>query len=477
MLTTVTLASLWDLFFADVGSAATAALLRGTMTMLWVFWHWRRVPSSQDVRTHWNLVIQLILFGMQLSISSWLHWLRKLGWFKVAPLDRTSSSELAAFWLQMEQRINKSWEDSVDDKPARYRGISWMLLFQPQQLLQRSGALAMAIWLPLELIEASKNPIYNNLQKCLFSRWFEVHIYLLACQSSKTAAGGQQGPGEVAIVHLKACLECVASAICNAWNALNSRGDQFEGLVENSMKEDVSPYRYVAWDCLHVSFVNYGKFVCQLVPLLKSKESCFVESDCWCLLILHTSSTVSIVHLFRFVCSLAAWWQSIPSGGHSFCALCCATRLAGWGRSCMDLLAFDCGAKFSTLCFFRPWFSVRKRPPKLLQKHMVLNATGWQWWRDTTATGRPQLLHLPAGWSSSWPRQMQKLRKQQDKSWWDTFQASAQISTSCQWKRMWKDTRWNSVNEEYIIQVVPGQAGGGSFKREKDLYSKERICL
>ena len=27
------------------------------------------------------------------------------------------------------------------------------------------------------------------------------------------------------------------------------------------------------------------------------------------------------------------------------------------------------------------------------------------------------------------------------------------------------------------IQVVPGQAGGGSFKREKDLYSKERICL
>ena len=28
-----------------------------------------------------------------------------------------------------------------------------------------------------------------------------------------------------------------------------------------------------------------------------------------------------------------------------------------------------------------------------------------------------------------------------------------------------------------ILQVVPGQAGGGSFKREKDLYSKERICL
>ena len=27
------------------------------------------------------------------------------------------------------------------------------------------------------------------------------------------------------------------------------------------------------------------------------------------------------------------------------------------------------------------------------------------------------------------------------------------------------------------IQVVPGQAGGGSFKREKDLYSEERICL
>ena len=37
-----------------------------------------------------------------------------------------------------------------------------MLLFQPQQLLQRSGALEMAIWLPLELIEASKSPIYKN---------------------------------------------------------------------------------------------------------------------------------------------------------------------------------------------------------------------------------------------------------------------------------------------------------------------------
>ena len=31
--------------------------------------------------------------------------------------------------------------------------------------------------------------------------------------------------------------------------------------------------------------------------------------------------------------------------------------------------------------------------------------------------------------------------------------------------------------ERQQIQVVPGQAGGGSFKREKDLYSKERICL
>ena len=28
------------------------------------------------------------------------------------------------------------------------------------------------------------------------------------------------------------------------------------------------------------------------------------------------------------------------------------------------------------VCFFRHWFSVRKQPPKLLQKHMVRNATG-----------------------------------------------------------------------------------------------------
>ena len=27
------------------------------------------------------------------------------------------------------------------------------------------------------------------------------------------------------------------------------------------------------------------------------------------------------------------------------------------------------------------------------------------------------------------------------------------------------------------IQVVPGRAGGGSFRRKKELYSKERICL
>ena len=27
------------------------------------------------------------------------------------------------------------------------------------------------------------------------------------------------------------------------------------------------------------------------------------------------------------------------------------------------------------------------------------------------------------------------------------------------------------------IQVVPGRAGGGSFRKKKEVYSKERICL
>ena len=36
------------------------------------------------------------------------------------------------------------------------------------------------------------------------------------------------------------------------------------------------------------------------------------------------------------------------------------------------------------------------------------------------------------------------------------------------------------IEHTYIIikiQIVPGRAGGGSFRREKELYSKERICL
>ena len=36
---------------------------------------------------------------------------------------------------------------------------------------------------------------------------------------------------------------------------------------------------------------------------------------------------------------------------------------------------------------------------------------------------------------------------------------------------------WCSTNFWEAIQVVPGRAGGGSFSREKELYSKERICL
>ena len=35
-----------------------------------------------------------------------------------------------------------------------------------------------------------------------------------------------------------------------------------------------------------------------------------------------------------------------------------------------------------------------------------------------------------------------------------------------------------SVHMYMLIQVVPGRAGGGSFKRKKNyIYSKERICL
>lgn len=47
-----------------------------------------------------------------------------------------------------------------------------MLLFQPQQLLQRSEALAMVIWLSLEIIEASKESNYDliELTKMPFSR-------------------------------------------------------------------------------------------------------------------------------------------------------------------------------------------------------------------------------------------------------------------------------------------------------------------
>ena len=34
-----------------------------------------------------------------------------------------------------------------------------------------------------------------------------------------------------------------------------------------------------------------------------------------------------------------------------------------------------------------------------------------------------------------------------------------------------------SWQAQYSVQVVPGRAGGGSFRRKKVVYSKERICL
>ena len=43
--------------------------------------------------------------------------------------------------------------------------------------------------------------------------------------------------------------------------------------------------------------------------------------------------------------------------------------------------------------------------------------------------------------------------------------------------QLYVESEYVIVDFKVYIQVVPGQAGGGSFKREKDLYSKERICL
>ena len=238
--------------------------------------------------------MQLILFGIQLSISNWL---RKLGWFKVAPLDRTGSSELAAFWLQMEQWISKSWEESLDDKPALYRGTSWMLLFQPQQLLQRSEALAMVIWLFLEISikRVQVNPVYKNaFFEIIWGTYLSVGLPVQQ-NSSWWITGPRRSsycPPQGTFGMQSFDIFGQPYAMLEMLWALNSRGDQFEGLKELSMKEDVSlccfvmyfSYLFCAWDCLHLSFElrHICALTCSIVEvkgIIVCRVSLLISSD------------------------------------------------------------------------------------------------------------------------------------------------------------------------------------------------------
>lgn len=173
-------------------------------------------------------------------------------------------------------------------------------------------------------------------------------------------------------------------------------------------------YRYVALSCIShmlASFFWIATYLCANLFHCWSQRNHGLSSLTADLFWSYIPYAILWPFAWSFVCSLAAWWLSIP-GGHSLCALCCATRLAGWGRSWMDLLAFDSGAKFSTLCLLLSSLVLcQEAAAQAIAETYGAECDRWQRSRDTTETGLPQLLYLPAGWSSSWPRQMQKLRK------------------------------------------------------------------
>lgn len=260
--------------FANVGSAATVALLRGTTIMLWVFWHWRRVRSSQDSRTHWNLGMTWydILFGIRLSISTWLNWLRKLGWFKVAPLDRTSSSELAAFWLQLEQWINKSWEDFAGWQTCALLRNFLNVAFPASAIIAEergTGNGNLAVFRDHWSIKRVQL-WFNRIDKNAFFKMIWGTYLFVGLPVQQNSSWWITGPRRSSYCPPQGMFGMQSFDIFGQpyamlemlW-ALNSRGDQFEGLKELSMKEDVSLccfVMYFSYACIFL--LNCDIFVC-----------------------------------------------------------------------------------------------------------------------------------------------------------------------------------------------------------------------
>ena len=240
--------------------------------------------------------MQLMLFGIQLSISNWL---RKLGWFKVAPLDRTSSSELAAFWLQMEQWINKSWEDFAGWQTCALLRNFLNVAFPASAIIAEergtgNGNLAVFgdHW---SVKRVQVNPIFKNASfEMIWGTYLSVGLPVQQ-NSSWWITGPRRSsycPPQGMFGMQSFDIFGQPYAMLEMPWALNSRGDQFEGLKELSMKEDVSlccfvmyfSYLSCAWDCLHLSFElrHICVLTCSIVEvkgIMVCRVSLLISSD------------------------------------------------------------------------------------------------------------------------------------------------------------------------------------------------------